>query len=513
MADENPKDLRDDETEGAEEKPTETADKKKKSKKNKGKNKTDGPPNDDKVETTTNGDKDEKDGEQKKGDREENAEKDETDDKATQDDKDKTDDKDKNAKDGSCALLQEQLLRRTRVCEESRRHAARPHPFWDTQPVPSMGSEYSQDSKPIDEVKGGPNEVRAEPYPLPDQFEWCTCNIDDDGEAQEIYTLLSENYVEDDDSMFRFDYSVPFLKWALKPPGFLRHWHLGVRVKSAQGNGKLVGFITGIPAHIQVCDPIVKMAEINFLCVHKKLRSKRLTPVLIKEITRRVNRENIWQAVYTGGVVLPRPVSECRYWHRSLNPKKLIDVGFSHLGPRMTMTRTIKLHKVPDQPQLPGMRMMREDDSQRVFELVSAYLKKFPLHPEFDREELAHWIVPRPGVVYSYVREDAQGVIQDVCSFYSLPSSILGNDKYDTLKAAYSYWNVATSVPLHELMGDALIFAKQQDFDVFNALDVMDNEEFLKPLKFGIGDGFLQYYLYNWSCPKIEPNRIGLVLL
>jgi len=37
------------------------------------------------------------------------------------------------------------------------------------------------------------------------------------------------------------------------------------------------------------------MVEINFLCVHKKLRSKRLAPVLIKEITRRVNLKGIWQ--------------------------------------------------------------------------------------------------------------------------------------------------------------------------------------------------------------------------
>ncbi len=37
------------------------------------------------------------------------------------------------------------------------------------------------------------------------------------------------------------------------------------------------------------------MVEINYLCVHKKLRSKRLGPVLIKEITRRVNMQNIWQ--------------------------------------------------------------------------------------------------------------------------------------------------------------------------------------------------------------------------
>ena len=37
------------------------------------------------------------------------------------------------------------------------------------------------------------------------------------------------------------------------------------------------------------------LVEINFLCVHKKLRAKRLAPVLIREITRRVNLTGIFQ--------------------------------------------------------------------------------------------------------------------------------------------------------------------------------------------------------------------------
>lgn len=52
----------------------------------------------------------------------------------------------------------------------------------------------------------------------------------------------------------------------------------------------------------------------------------------------------------------------------------------------------------------------------------------------------------------------------------------------------------------------------QDNFDVFNALDLMDNSEFLENLKFGIGDGNLQYYLYNWRCPSMTPKKIGLVL-
>ena len=41
----------------------------------------------------------------------------------------------------------------------------------------------------------------------------------DDKEALALYKLLTKHYVEDDDNMFRFDYSIPFLRWALMPPG------------------------------------------------------------------------------------------------------------------------------------------------------------------------------------------------------------------------------------------------------------------------------------------------------
>ena len=36
------------------------------------------------------------------------------------------------------------------------------------------------------------------------------------------------------------------------------------------------------------------------------------------------------------------------------------------------------------------------------------------------------------------------------------------------------------------------------DFDVFNALNIMENSQFLEELKFEMGDGELYYYLYNW---------------
>ena len=71
---------------------------------------------------------------------------------------------------------------------------------------------------------------------------------------------------------------------------------------------------------------------------------------------------------------------------------------------------------------------------------------------------------------------------------------------------------MAKSQDWTDLMSDALVLAKKLDFDVFNALDLMENTEFLERLKFGIGDGNLQYYLYNWRCPIVTSKEIGLVL-
>lgn len=118
----------------------------------------------------------------------------------------------------------------------------------------------------------------------------------------------------------------------------------------------------------------MKMVEVNILCVHKKLRFKRVAPVLIKEITRRVHKQGIFQAIYSTSAVLPKPIARSRYerafttvlitimyhsnlflcivgersWHRSLNPRKLIELNFSSLTNKMTLQRAIKLNRLPE---------------------------------------------------------------------------------------------------------------------------------------------------------------------
>jgi glycylpeptide N-tetradecanoyltransferase len=92
---------------------------------------------------------------------------------------------------------------------------------------------------------------------LPAGFEWATLDITDDKQAEELFELLKENYVEDSEHTFRFEYTVEFLRWSLMVAGYIKDWHVGVRVTKT---GKLYGFISGTPVKLGVKDKNVKMA-------------------------------------------------------------------------------------------------------------------------------------------------------------------------------------------------------------------------------------------------------------
>ncbi|KAG9789956.1 Glycylpeptide N-tetradecanoyltransferase [Exophiala dermatitidis] len=411
--------------------------------------------------------------------------------------------------------------------------------FWGTQPVPKFDEKL--EDKPDGPIKDvTPEMVPKEAAPLPEGYEWVELDMTNEGEIKEVYKLLSQHYVEDDHAMFRFNYSAVFLDWALKSPGWKKNWHIGVRAKGP--SRLLVASIFGIPIKLRIREHVVDVVEINFMCVHKKLRSRRLAPVLIKEITRRCNLDGVYQAIYTAGVVLPTPVGSCRYYHRSLDWLKLYEVGFSPLPPNSTPAKMVARNQLPPNTSTPGWRVMQDKDVDAVHDLLSRYLKRFDLAQEFTRDEVEHWFInrqkPEDQVVWSFVVENDNGKITDFTSFYCLESSVIGemSKKHDKIRAAYLYYYATEHAfnpkekglkeRLLHLIQDLLIEAKKAKFDVFNALTLHDNPLFLEQLKFGAGDGHLHHYLYNWRTKPIngginaknlpdESKRggIGIVLL
>jgi len=358
------------------------------------------------------------------------------------------------------------------------------------------------------------------PVVLPEWLEWETVDFDNDEVGKDVYELLAQHYAEGSKDLLRVDYTLNFLKWALKPPGHKPEWHVGIRVKTPQDDfqpRQFVGFISAIPRNITVRDYTAVMAEVNFLCVNRDLRSSHLTPALIGEITRRVHLHGVWQGVFAVGVDIPGQVASAMFHHRPLNLEKLGEDGL----PSLTSERIDNpaLHyALPETTMMPGLRPMEEKDVTQVTALLNGYLQsgKFDLYPRFDEVEIKHWLCP-PGDlgvtegINAFVIEDG-GTVTDLCSFTFLPATIMPHTEENGVKIATSYWNVATTVPLTDLIQDLLILAKQRGVDIFNALEAMENKTFLEERKFRPGVSYLHYFVNNFQCALIPADRLALIL-
>lgn len=345
--------------------------------------------------------------------------------------------------------------------------------FWQTQPVPRF--DEKPDTFEDGEIKKiEPAKVPKEPRALIEGFEWVTMDLTDEGELSEMHELLNGHYVEDQGAQFRLNYSLSFFNWALKAPGWRKEWHVGVR---AAKSGKLVAFISAIPVQLRIRGKLLNSSEVNFLCIHKKLRSKRLAPILIEEITRRCYQVGVFQAIYTGGVILPKPVSSCRYFHRSLDWMKLYECGFAALPPNSTKSRQMTRNYIPANTSVPGFRQMEKKDLPAVHDLLVRYLKRFLMAPEYSQKDVDHWLFdeskdPSERTVFGYVVEDPHSHnITDFATFYRLESSVIDNKKHDTVRAAYLFYYATESAfaegekgfqeRLNKLMLDVLVVAKK----------------------------------------------------
>ena len=170
--------------------------------------------------------------------------------------------------------------------------------------------------------------------------------------------------------------------------------------------------------------------------MHKKLRSKRLAPVLIKEVTRQCHLKGTFQAIYTAGIVIPTPISTCRYYHRTLNVPKLVDVKFTYVPRDMTIARMIRQSKVSSTPSLArsGLREMEERDVSAVGELFRRYMERFDMIPMLDEDDIRHQFLSGLGtgeketstgrrqgqVVWTYVVEVRSSLFFAQVSFLSI---------------------------------------------------------------------------------------------
>ena len=89
-----------------------------------------------------------------------------------------------------------------------------------------------------------------------------------------ISNLLRDNYVESTNNTFRFNYKPEFIEWYLTV-----NTSISIGIKDTSNN--IIGFICGRLICIMLHGKEIKSAEINFLCLDKKIRNNKLCPILI----------------------------------------------------------------------------------------------------------------------------------------------------------------------------------------------------------------------------------------
>lgn len=199
------------------------------------------------------------------------------------------------------------------------------HAFWDEQPVARFADTQGKEVARGELVKIKPGDGRTSPYPLPPGFEWHSLNPNNDDDLASIYGFMRKNYRDETEESLTVQLSADFFKWVLTLPNAAKNWVVGVRVQSSK---VLVGLVTAIPSTVSVEGKVVKAAVVGFLCTHLRARNKRLAPVLIKELRRRVSLGKVYQAAYTNPKLVTAPVCRARYWYRIVDYKSTIAVSW-----------------------------------------------------------------------------------------------------------------------------------------------------------------------------------------
>jgi glycylpeptide N-tetradecanoyltransferase len=381
------------------------------------------------------------------------------------------------------------------------------HKFWSEQPIlrPDDDSAFDGYIDPKIPVTAPPET----PVSLPAGFTWSVIDITDDAQLQEVYNFLAAFYVQDDEGRLRFLLSAPLLQWALTPPGGIPDWIIGVRART----GALAGFISAVPVQIRLNTDIQPWAAVNFLCVHRKLRTKNMASVLIAEIARRVRQSHIYRAVFSGKGVPSRPICDSLFHQRPLNLKRVSDSGFYPIDPK----RSSVAQKRFALPQLVhgNCRPMTPDDIPAVTELFRETSTNFDFDIDFNETFVGHQLLPRKDVLYSYVIPGPAGP-QAFFSFYIMnwkniePTATTRSE----LRVAYLWYSAVRGCDLGTVVGDLLHKAvSDAHADLATALGVAGGRDALIANRFEAGMTPLHFYSYNYAVPKIEDTKLRFMFV
>ena len=130
-------------------------------------------------------------------------------------------------------------------------------------------------------------------------------------------------------------------------------------------NKKIMGIATGDIKKYVINGQTVKLIEGNFMCVHKKLRNKRVAALLLLEQMRRHRAMGIPHGMYTSEHSMPTPFATTHFMNRFINPSKLAEVKYTNMPAFTSFKEFDKKYALPKKETIKikgTVRLMQKKD-------------------------------------------------------------------------------------------------------------------------------------------------------
>jgi glycylpeptide N-tetradecanoyltransferase len=377
--------------------------------------------------------------------------------------------------------------------------------FWGSKPVPKV--EESQPAVSIIDLdvkeKYGAQAKMFQPY------SWTEFDLASDREVDDVCAFLNKNYKLDSGDNFRLYFTRDYLRWSLGLNG---------RVIGIRSNGVIGGVVAMSAAKFQVFERELEIADVNYLCIHQKLREKGLAQMFIDEISRYAAcNENVIVGSFTTQRYVPTPMCRVEFYHRPLNYEKLYNANFIFLENGVSLDKAVSMFMVKYNLKHKVIKMS-EDYYDDVYNMLCKYQDKYNYYQKYSRREFEHFF-KNSSIVSSYIILGNGGEVLDFFSYYKLPYYVVAsanNSKTPKfINAVYMHMYTSLNVTQLTIFKSAILSAYEEGNDVLNCTDIMENVDILFDnfSRFCKGTGYLYYNFYNLQCPEISPQQICKVTL
>ena len=270
----------------------------------------------------------------------------------------------------------------------------------------------------------------------------------------------------------------------------------------------IVGFIAATPIHYKINSAIIETFTVDFLCVHQDLRGKRLAPILMKELSIRLQK----LGMSTGSIFSTRtvlnfhPITSPSYYYRPIDIEKLISSG--QVKSIQSAERLRNQFKVDFTPLIKCFHTLTEKDIPEALDLMHKEINKRQLGLVLTEEEFYHYFLKFKDIVKTFVvRDPISGELTEMVSFYTHTSSTGGG------KQAHLYYIANNMISPKVLMMNTMYIANQFGYDYFFLLDVFGLMRDPEIAAGFIDTGIMKhYYLWNYNIDALHPFYCGMLL-